>query len=202
LIPTPSPPSPLFPYTTLFRSPMSQAGEIISGLPVEDLHKLTKAFAIYFELTNLAETKHRKRRRRAARLHPNQASLRGSLRGTLERMKSAGLGAEQALTALSKVCVTPVFTAHPTEVARRTVLMKRRRIAQHLQEFDRFPIANSEVAEIESRVLGEITALWQTDEVRLSKPAVTDEIRMGLDYYPMVLFETLPKLYAEIAESI
>jgi len=182
--------------------PMSQAGEIISGLPVEDLHKLTKAFAIYFELTNLAETNHRKRRRRAARLHPNQASLRGSLRGTLERMKSAGLGAEQALTALSKVCGTPVFTAHPTEVARRTVLMKRRRIAQHLQEFDRFPIANSEVAEIESRVLGEITALWQTDEVRLSKPAVTDEIRMGLYYYPMVLFETLPKLYAEIAESI
>jgi phosphoenolpyruvate carboxylase len=179
-----------------------QAREIISRLAVEDSHKVSKAFAIYFELTNLAETNHRKRRRRAARLRPNQPPLPGSLRGTLERMKSAGFSAEQALAALSQVSVTPVFTAHPTEVARRTVLMKRRRIAQHLQELDRFPIASSEAAEIESRILGEITALWQSDEVRLSKPTVTDEIRMGLDYYPMVLFETLPKLYMEIAESV
>jgi len=182
--------------------PLLQAREIISSLAVEDSHKVSKAFAIYFELTNLAETNHRKRRRRAARLRPNQPPLPGSLRGTLGRMKSAGLSAEQTLVALSQVSVTPVFTAHPTEVARRTVLMKRRRIAQYLQDLDRFPIAGSEAAEIESRILGEITALWQSDEVRLSMPTVTDEIRMGLDYYPMVLFETLPKLYEEIAESV
>ncbi len=48
--------------------------------------------------------------------------------------------------------------------------------------------------------MAEITALWQTDEVRLSKPSVTDEIRMGLDPYPMTLFDTLPKIYAEMAD--
>ena len=54
---------------------------------------------------------------------------------------------------------------------------------------------------LEEQILAEITSLWQTDEVRLQKPGVIDEVRMGLDYYPMTLFETLPKLYAEFAES-
>src|SRR5271163_2605132 len=61
---------------------MARAREIISGLPIEDAYRITKAFAIYFELTNLAETNHRKRRRRAAKLHSDQPALAGSFRGT------------------------------------------------------------------------------------------------------------------------
>lgn len=180
---------------------IEQAREIIRNLAVEDAHKVTKAFAIYFELTNLAETNHRKRRRRAARLHPEQALLPGSFRGTLWRLRSAGLNVEQSLHALRKVLVMPVFTAHPTEVARRTVLMKRRSIARILEELDRLPLSATEAKDCESQILAEITGLWQSDEVRLAKPTVTDEIRMGLDYYPMVLFEALPRLYAELADS-
>jgi phosphoenolpyruvate carboxylase len=181
---------------------MGRARDIIAGLSVEEAYRVTKAFAIYFELTNLAETNHRKRRRRAAKLHPEQPPLAGSFRGTLRRMRAAGLRTEDALAALSKVKVTPVFTAHPTEVARRTVLLKRRRIAKQLQRLDRLPLPSSEAAELEAAILAEITALWQTDEVRMEKPLVTDEIRMGLDHYPMSLFETLPRLYAEIADSL
>jgi len=99
---------------------MAQARAIVANLTVEDAYKVTKAFAIYFELTNLAETNHRKRRRRAAQLHEDHAPLAGSFRGTLARLKAAGLSAQQALEALQKIEVTPVFTAHPTEVARRT----------------------------------------------------------------------------------
>jgi phosphoenolpyruvate carboxylase len=181
---------------------MARARDIVAGLGVEDAYRVTKAFAIYFELTNLAETNHRKRRRRAAKLHPEQPPLAGSFRGTLLRMRSKGLSAEQALAALRQVKVTPVFTAHPTEVARRTVLLKRRRIAKQLQRLDRLPLASSDAAQLEAAILAEITALWQTDEVRLEKPLVTDEIRMGLDHYPMTLFDTLPRLYAEIADSL
>ena len=72
-------------------------GSIISGLTIEEAHRVTKAFAIYFELTNLAETTHRKRRRRAAKLHPEQPALEGSFRGTLKRMRAAGIGVDQAL---------------------------------------------------------------------------------------------------------
>src|SRR3984885_1619664 len=180
---------------------MAQARANIARLPVEDSDKLTKAFSIYFELTNLAETNHRKRRRRAARLHTDQAPLPGSFRGTLSRLENAGISFQQALAALQQIQVIPVFTAHPTEVARRTVLGKRRNIAGFLEGLDRLPLSVSDADEMEQQIVAEITALWQTDEVRLSKPSVTDEIRMGLEPYPMTLFETVPRIYAEMADS-
>jgi phosphoenolpyruvate carboxylase len=180
---------------------MAQAREIIGKMELRDAHWVTKAFAIYFELTNLAETNHRKRRRRAAKLHAEQPPLAGSFRGTLIRMRDAGISAADALSALQKVKIMPVFTAHPTEVARRTVLMTRRRIAEHLENLDRLPLPEADAAELEALILAEIASLWQTDEVRLKKLGVIDEVRMGLDYYPMTLFETLPKLYAELVES-
>ena len=123
-----------------FKDPLlNQARKIISGLTIDEAHRVTKAFAIYFELTNLAETTHRKRRRRAAKLHPEQAALEGSFRGTLKRMRAAGIGVDQALDVLRKIKVVPVFTAHPTEVARRTVLLKRRRIAKQWRDLTGCP---------------------------------------------------------------
>src|ERR1700704_3675861 len=190
------------PELALGHSLMARAREIIRGLSVEDAYRVTKAFAIYFELTNLAETNHRKRRRRAARLLAGKTPVDGSFRGTLVRMKSAGVSAENMLKSLRKVKVTPVFTAHPTEITRHTIRLKRRRIAAYLERLDQLPLSDSEASEYESLILAEITALWQTDEVRLNKPTVRDEIHMGLDYFPMVLFETLPRLYAELEESL
>ncbi len=180
---------------------MAQAQDIVSQMDDDEAHRVTKAFAIYFELTNLAETNHRKRRRRAAKLIAGQPPLPGSFEGTLRRMRDAGIAAEEALAALNKVRVMPVFTAHPTEVARRTVLMTRRRIAQHLEDLDRLPLPETDAAKLEELISAEITSLWQTDEVRLKKPGVIDEVRMGLDYYPMTLLQTLPKLYAGFVES-
>src|SRR6266853_240689 len=92
---------------------MTRAREIIRSLSVEDAYRVTKAFAIYFELTNLAETNHRKRRRRAARMLAGKTAgktpVDGSFRGTLVRMKSAGISADTVLESLRKVQVTPVF---------------------------------------------------------------------------------------------
>src|SRR6202522_1665368 len=180
---------------------MAEARRIIGRMDLEEAHRVTKAFAIYFELTNLAETNHRKRRRRAAKLHTEQPPQAGSFHGTLLRMRDAGISRGDALAALQKAKIVPVFTAHPTEVARRTVLMTRRRIAQHLENLDRLPLPEADAVDLETLILAEITSLWQTDEVRMKKPGVIDEVRMGLDHYPMTLFETLPKVYAEFAES-
>ncbi len=118
---------------------MARAREIISSLSVEDAYCITKAFAIYFELTNLAETNHRKRRRRAARMLAGKTPVDGSFRGTLVRMRSAGVSADTMLASLRKVKVTPVFTAHPTEITRHTIRLKRRRIAGYLERLDRLP---------------------------------------------------------------
>jgi phosphoenolpyruvate carboxylase len=179
---------------------MAKAREMIAQMDLPRAYQVTKAFAIYFELTNLAETNHRKRRRRAGKLDQQHLPA-GSLRGTLLRMKESGISAENALAALNQIAVTPVFTAHPTEVARQTVLLKRRRIAQQLESLDRLPLTAEKADDCESNIRAEVTSLWQTDEVRMAKPTVDDEIRMGLRYFRLSLFATLPRIYAEIAES-
>ena len=181
---------------------MLKAQELVSGMDLSRAYQVTKAFATYFELTNLAETNHRKRRRRAGKLDRESPPLPGSFRGTLVRMKEAGLSAEDAVVALSQIAITPVFTAHPTEVARQTILLKRRRIALQLERLDRLPLTVEKAEDCENIIRAEVTSLWQTDEVRLAKPAVDDEIRMGLRYFRLSLFDALPKIYAEVAESL
>src|SRR5258706_2566651 len=181
---------------------LTEAHKIISALTVDDAYRVTKAFAIYFELTNLAETNHRKRRRRAATSQADGPPQAGSFRGTLVRLKKSGLSPEALTKALHQVQVTPVFTAHPTEVTRRTVLLKRRRIARCLEALDNLPLSAADAQDYEQEILTEITALWQTDEVRLKRPTVNDEIHMGLDFFPMILFDTVPRLYVELEDSI
>ena len=176
--------------------------ELVHALPLERATLLTRAFAFYFELINLAETNHRKRRRVALRLSGQAGRQRGSLAGTLSEMRRVGIGPDEALDWLRRVLVVPVFTAHPTEAARRTVMFKRRRIGEFLEALDRIPAPEQELARLEQLLLAEITSLWQTDEVRSRRPTVYDEIKMGLDYYDVSIFETLPGLYSEIAEAL
>ena len=180
---------------------MNQAREFVGQMSVTEAHQLTKAFAIYFELINLAETNHRKRRRRAAEFISDREPQVGSLRATLLRMHDAGISQADALEWLRKVKVIPVFTAHPTEVARRTALFKRQRIAHELENLDQLPLARAEAARAQEAIMAEITALWQSDEVRRRKPTVRDEIKMGLDYYTSCLISTLPKLYDNISDA-
>jgi len=176
--------------------------DLVHSLPVERAILLTRAFAFYFELINLAETNHRKRRRIALRLSGDAGRQRGSLAGTLCEMRRVGIGATEALDWLKRVLIVPVFTAHPTEVARRSVMFKRRRIGEFLAELDRIPVPEEDLARLEELVVAEITSLWQTDEVRSRRPTVYDEIKMGLDYYDVSIFETLPSLYREISEAL
>ncbi len=179
---------------------MERGEATVRALTVHEAHRLTKAFATYFELINLAETNHRKRRRRARALERDGSTEDGTLRGTMARLKEEGVEAHAALELLRDVLVIPVFTAHPTEVTRRTVLGKHRRIAAELERLDRLPLTGSEAADAQEALSAEITALWQTDEVRRRKPTVRDEIQMGLDYYPL-LIAAVPLVYREIEES-
>ncbi len=165
------------------------------------VYQLARAFSFYFELINLAETNHRKRRRRSSQLN-DAPPQRGDLRGTLRRLREAGFDAKRVVAMLERISITPVFTAHPTEVARRSVMFKRRRISDLLERLDRIAVPEEELESLEREVTGEITALWQTDDVRSARPMVRDEIRMALDYYEASLFDTLPVLYTEVAAAI
>jgi len=180
----------------------AKALELVHSLPAERALLLTRAFAFYFELINLAETNHRKRRRIALQLSGEAGKQRGSLAGTLCEMRRVGITAEEAMDWLRRILIVPVFTAHPTEVARRTVMTKRRRIGDFLARLDRIPVPEQEMARLEDAIRAEITSLWQTDEVRSRRPTVYDEVKMGLDYYDVSIFATLPGLYREIAEAL
>jgi phosphoenolpyruvate carboxylase len=165
-------------------------------------YQLARAFSFYFELINLAETNHRKRRRLSTQLDQNTPPQRGDLRGTLRRLREAGVTATEAHDLLKKICISPVFTAHPTEVARRSVMFKRRRISDLLEQLDRIPVPEPHLEALQHDLIAEITSLWQTDDVRSARPTVRDEIRMALDYYESSLFDTLPVLYAEVAAAL
>jgi phosphoenolpyruvate carboxylase len=180
---------------------LDEALSNVHALDLVDAYNLTRAFAFYFDLINLAETNHRKRRRQSGRLYGKDVA-RGTLRGTLRAMRNAGISAEDALAFLKRVQVIPVFTAHPTEVARRSVLYKRRRIARLLENLDRIPVSDEDLRTLEAAVTAEITALWQTDEVRTRRPTVGDEVKMGLDTYNASIFEALPELYEEAASAL
>jgi phosphoenolpyruvate carboxylase len=120
----------------------AKALELVHSLPVERAILLTRAFAFYFELINLAETNHRKRRRMALQLSGEANRQRGSLAGTLSAMRRVGITAEEALDFMRRVLIIPVFTAHPTEVARRSVMFKRRRISEIRARRDHQPVAD------------------------------------------------------------
>ena len=180
---------------------LSRAKDIVAALDPVSAYRVSKAFSAYFELTNLAETHHRKRRRRASQLHLEQSPLAGTFEGTLLRLKDSGVTAEQALAALDEVSVEPVFTAHPTEISRRTILLKRGRIAKQLEVLDVLPLSDAAAQDAERTIRAEITGLWQSDEIRLKKPTVSDEIRAGLAYFPLTIFETLPNIYDEMADA-
>jgi phosphoenolpyruvate carboxylase len=184
---------------------LEQALARVRTLDLPAAYQLARAFGFYFELINLAETNHRKRRRLAHQLAESTAPSsiqRGDLRGTLRRLREAGVTADQAYALLRRICVSPVFTAHPTEVARRSVMFKRRRISDLLEQLDRIPVPELQLEALERDLIAEIAALWQTDDVRSARPTVCDEIRMALDYYESSLFDTLPVLYSEVASAL
>jgi phosphoenolpyruvate carboxylase len=180
-------------------APFADGLQGVHSMDLVQAYRLARAFAFYFELINLAETNHRKRRRLSLQL--SGEAQRGSLRGTLRAMRAAGISSAEALEWLRCISIVPVFTAHPTEVARRVVMFKRRRIADLLEQLDRIPLSDEQLESFEESLSAEITALWETDEVRTRRPTVADEVKMGLDYYDASLYDTLPGLYTEVAAA-
>ncbi len=187
--------------TTTDDGELQQAARLISKLSLADTGQIVKAFAIFFELVNLAETQHRKRRLRAIRLAAGMRDKPGTLRGTLQRLQGKGFSAEELLVALEQIEVIPVFTSHPTEVARRVTRTKRQRIAEALELLNRALLTDSEAAEQQEAVLAEITALWQTEEVRRHHPTVDNEIDLGLDHYAPFLMPALADFYRDMAAA-
>jgi phosphoenolpyruvate carboxylase len=151
-----------------------------------------RAFGLYFQLANLAEQHHRLRRRR--QYEHEEGAPRESLAEAFERLAADGVDLEEAA---ARISLELVLTAHPTEATRRTTLAAHLRLAGWLSELDDPRLARSRREEIEAALAEEVTALWQTDEVREQRPRVVDEIRHGLWFFEQSLFEAAPMLLAD-----
>ena len=159
--------------------PHGDLREAVGAMSPERQTNVLRAFALYFQLANVAEQQHRIRRRRE---HRREGSVqRESLASALD-----DLGDEVPAVSLGLV-----LTAHPTEAARRTVLAAHLRIAALLEQDDPEP-----------GLLAEITQLWQADEVRTRRPRVVDEIRNGHWFFEQSLIDAAERLLGEFRERV
>jgi phosphoenolpyruvate carboxylase len=174
---------------------------LIEGLQPNELTDVIRAFNIYFSLVNIAEESFgHKQRRRLARL---QGPLWfGSFSHTLQEFHDQGVEPYQLQILLNQALYLPVFTAHPTEAIRRTVMLALRRLFLTGEKLNDRRLTREERADIIQELKQQIQVLWKTDEVRLHKPTVEDEIRNGLYYFRASLFDAVPQTYRYLEKAV
>ncbi|MFA6467839.1 MAG: phosphoenolpyruvate carboxylase [Bacteroidota bacterium] len=174
----------------------------IAALEPTPMRKLIRAFSIYFQLVNIAEQHHRIQRLREQKRLGTKHYPQGSLRHTLQLAKKKKVTADEMSRFLSRVFISPVFTAHPTEALRRTVLDKHSRIWAVLGKLDRTDILPEEKDELTQSLKRNITSLWQTEETRSYDVTPLDEVTNGLYYFTQVLHSAIPSFYREMERAL
>jgi phosphoenolpyruvate carboxylase len=165
-----------------------QLTETLAQLPVSDALPVARAFSLFLTLVNVADAHHRVREYDT----PRHARL-GGCNEAFAQLIEGGVSKEQLHSAVTGLGIELVFTAHPTQVVRRTLLQKYNKLAAILSQRD----ALSKDDEVERRELrealcAEVTSIWDTDEVMREKPTVLDEVRGGMAVLEQVAWQALP----------
>jgi len=171
---------------------------LLKGLSGDQAVSVIRAFTYFSHLVNLAEDRHHVRRRA---VHERAGSHQeGSLAMTLQRLNAAGIDADTIAAELAQFHVSPVLTAHPTEVQRKSILDAERGIALLLaQREEAMPLAR---ADIELQMRARVAQLWQTRLLRFTKLTVSDEIENALSYYESTFLRQIPRLYRELEQRL
>ncbi|MFN2315319.1 MAG: phosphoenolpyruvate carboxylase [Gemmatimonadales bacterium] len=173
-------------------APLAELTAILHALSVADATTVARAFAHFLGLANIAEQHHRIRRRRDYQRLPGAAPQRGSAAETLGQLLASGIDPAELVGRVTELEIELVLTAHPTEVVRRTLRQKQRRIAELLALGDRPDLTQPEEADRRRRLREEIAATWLTDEVRHRRPTPLDEVTWGLVVFEQTLWEAIP----------
>jgi phosphoenolpyruvate carboxylase len=175
---------------------------LLKNLSTEQTVTVVRAFSYFSHLANLAEDRHHVRRRA---VHERAGHLQeGSLALTMERLQQADHRAADIALCLQQAYVSPVLTAHPTEVQRKSILDAERAVAILLSERDELSAQGSaeRLADIDTLIRARITQLWQTRMLRTNKLTVADEVENALSYYPITFLREIPRLYRELEKAL
>lgn len=174
---------------------------ILKALTRAETIQIIRAFTTFSYLANIAEDQHHIRRVRAHAV-ATDVPREGSIAHSLCRAFSAGVSSEQIFAFFSDAYVSPVLTAHPSEVRRKSILDREREIAKLLDHGDRLRLSPEEMRAREEDICRLVLTIWQTSIVRKRKLTVLDEISNGLSYYDETFFQELPRLYSEIEDRL
>ena len=166
--------------------------ELLAARPTPETLPVARAFAHFLSLANVAEQHHRVRRRRDYQRNPDARPQPGSFAEVMARLRAQGIGEEQLFASVASLQIELVLTAHPTEVVRRTLLQKYTRIGELLARRDG-DLTLPEERETVDELRREITAAWETDEVRHTRPTPLDEVKGGLFIFEQTLWDALPR---------
>lgn len=168
-------------------------------------NSVLKAFAIYFQLVNLAEVRQRVRvlKQRALSAEQNGEDMDESFTQTLKKLQQEGAGPEQIQDMLNQMFICPVFTAHPTESKRKTTLVILRNIAELLDALNEHQLLEEQRALLIEQIRDCLVLFWQSDTTRTRRPTVMDEVRNnGLFYFENTLFSLLPQFYENLEYAL
>ena len=174
--------------------------KLLKKLTRDQTNTVVRAFSYFSHLANIAEDQHHNRRRRA-HLLAGSAPQQGSIAFALSKLDDAGVSGDTIRSFFDQALISPVLTAHPTEVQRKSILDAEREIARLLAERDR-PMTPKELAGNTELLHARIVTLWQTRMLRYSKLTVADEIENALSYYRITFLQELPGLYNDIETEI
>jgi phosphoenolpyruvate carboxylase len=179
-----------------------QFKNIIKDLSPTIRHHVIRAFAIYFQLVNIAEQVHRIRRKRDYERSAGESIQPGSIESMIQKLQNDHISINNLRNLLSRMSLELVMTAHPTEATRRVVLDIHHRISFDLMNLDHPSYTHHERKALHRKIFSEVLNLWQTDELRERKPTVLDEVKNGLYYFDQTLFDVLPEIYQEIERCL
>ncbi|MBV9286895.1 MAG: phosphoenolpyruvate carboxylase [Hyphomicrobiales bacterium] len=174
---------------------------ILDSLSADQTLAIVAAFSYFSHLANIAEDQHHIRRNRAHVL-AGSAPRPGSLGFAFERAREAEVAPEALARFFDHALVSPVLTAHPTEVRRKSTITRELEIAGLLDERERAGADKAALAENEERLRRAILILWRTNMLRRTRLRVIDEVANGLSYYDYTFFRELPRLYAAIENEL
>lgn len=179
----------------------ARMNRIIAALPPEKLTPVVRAFSVYFKLVNIAEESFQHKQRRRL-VYLGNKLWPGSFDHTFNDLREQGISSNELQAILDRLEYIPVFTAHPTESKRRTVMTLLRQIFESNRQLDDRTLSKSQRTEVTDKLRALIQTLWKTDEVRSSKIAVRTEIKNALHYFNHCLFDTVPDIYRRIYRTI